>query len=35
MAQDVEKKYPQYVFTMPDGFKAVDYAGLGIEMLEV
>lgn len=35
MAQDVEKKYPQFVFTMPDGFKAVDYAGLGIEMLEV
>ena len=35
MAQDVEKKYPQFVFTMPDGFKAVDYAGLGIQMLEV
>ena len=35
MAQDVEKKYPQFVFTMPDGFKAVDYAGLGIEMVEV
>ena len=35
MAQDVEKKYPQFVFTMPDGYKAVDYAGLGIEMLEV
>ena len=35
MAQDVEKKYPQFVFTMPDGFKAVNYAGLGIEMIEV
>lgn len=35
MAQDVEKTYPQFVFTMPDGFKAVDYAGLGIEMVEV
>jgi hypothetical protein len=35
MAQDVEKRYPEMVFTMPDGYKAVNYAGLGIEMLEV
>jgi len=35
MADDVEKRYPQMVFTMPDGYKAVNYAGLGIEMLEV
>lgn len=35
MADDVEKKLPAMVFTMPDGYKAVNYAGLGIEMLEV
>jgi hypothetical protein len=35
MADDVEKHYPEMVFTMPDGYKAVNYAGLGIEMLEV
>ena len=35
MAQDVIKTHPEMVFTMPDGFMAVDYAGLGIEMLEV
>lgn len=35
MADDVEKKFPAMVFTMPDGYKAVNYAGLGIEMLEV
>ena len=35
MADDVEKRYPEMVFTMPDGYKAVNYAGLGIEMLEV
>ena len=35
MADDVEKKFPDMVFTMPDGYKAVNYAGLGIEMLEV
>lgn len=35
MAQDVEKSYPDMVFTMPDGFMAVNYAGLGIEMTEV
>jgi hypothetical protein len=35
MADDVEKKFPTMVFTMPDGYKAVNYAGLGIEMLEV
>jgi hypothetical protein len=35
MAQDVLEKYPDMVFTMPDGFMAVNYAGLGIEMVEV
>lgn len=35
MADDVEEKYPEAVFTMPDGFKAVNYAMLGIEMIEV
>ena len=35
MADDVEQKFPEAVFTMPDGFKAVNYAMLGIEMVEV
>ena len=35
MADDVEQKYPEAVFTMPDGYKAVNYAMLGIEMIEV
>lgn len=35
MADDVEKKYPDMVHTMPNGFKAVNYDGLGICMLEV
>jgi hypothetical protein len=35
MAQDVLETYPDMVFTMPDGFMAVNYAGLGIEMMEV
>lgn len=35
MADDVEKKFPDMVFTLPDGYKAVNYAGLGIEMVEV
>jgi hypothetical protein len=35
MAQDVLKTYPDMVFTMPDGYMAVNYAGLGIEMVEV
>lgn len=35
MADDVLKSYPDMVFTMPDGFMAVNYAGLGIEMVEV
>jgi hypothetical protein len=35
MADDVEKKYPDMVHTMPNGFKAVNYDGLGIRMLEV
>lgn len=35
MADDVEKVYPDMVTVMPNGFKAVNYAGLGIEMVEV
>lgn len=35
MAQDVLESHPDMVFTMPDGFMAVNYAGLGIEMVEV
>jgi len=35
MAQDVVESHPDMVFTMPDGFMAVNYAGLGIEMVEV
>ena len=35
MADDVEKKYPQAIFTMPDGYKAVNYHMLGLEMIEV
>jgi hypothetical protein len=35
MAQDVLETYPDMVFTMPDGFMAVNYAGLGLEMVEV
>jgi hypothetical protein len=35
MAQDVLETHPDMVFTMPDGFMAVNYAGLGIEMMEV
>jgi len=35
MAQDVAESHPDMVFTMPDGFMAVNYAGLGLEMLEV
>ena len=35
MADDVEKMFPDAVFTMPDGFKAVNYHKLGIEMIEV
>ena len=35
MADDVEKRFPTMVFAMPDGYKAVNYAGLGIEMMEV
>lgn len=35
MADEVEKKFPQMVVTRPDGYKAVNYAGLGIRMLEV
>ena len=35
MADEVEARYPQAVVTMPDGYKAVNYALLGIEMVEV
>ena len=35
MAQDVIESRPDMVFTMPDGYMAVNYAGLGLEMLEV
>ena len=35
MADEVEVKFPYAVFTMPDGFKAVNYAALGIEMVEL
>ena len=35
MAQDVAESHPDMVFTMSDGFMAVNYAGLGIEMVEV
>jgi hypothetical protein len=35
MAQDVLETHPDMVFTMPDGFMAVNYAGLGLEMVEV
>ncbi len=35
MAQDVVESHPDMVFTMPDGFMAVNYAGLGLEMVEV
>lgn len=35
MADDVLKLYPDMVYTMPDGFMAVNYAGLGMEMVEV
>ena len=35
MALDVVESHPDMVFTMPDGFMAVNYAGLGIEMVEV
>jgi len=35
MAQDVEIKYPDAVITKDDGYKAVNYSMLGIEMMEV
>ena len=35
MSDDVREKFPQAVFTMPDGYDAVNYAMLGIEMIEV
>lgn len=35
MADEVEKVDPGAVFVMPDGFKAVNYHRLGLEMVEV
>ena len=35
MSDDVKTRFPEMVVTMPDGYEAVNYAGLGIEMLEV
>lgn len=35
MSDDVKTQFPEMVVTMPDGYEAVNYAGLGIEMLEV
>lgn len=35
MADEVEKLYPDAVMTMEDGFKAVHYGALGMEMTEV
>lgn len=35
MADEVERVMPEAVFEMPDGFKAVNYQMLGIEMKEV
>jgi hypothetical protein len=35
MADDVEKVFPQAVIEMSNGYKAVDYDLLGIEMVEV
>ncbi len=35
MADEVESYMPEAVYTMPDGFKAVNYTLLGIEMNEV
>jgi hypothetical protein len=35
MADDVEKVFPQAVIEMSNGYKAVDYGLLGIEMVEV
>ena len=35
MSDDVKERFPEMVTTMPDGYEAVNYAGLGIEMVEV
>lgn len=35
MSDDVRKKFPDMVVVMPNGYDAVNYAGLGIEMIEV
>lgn len=35
MADEVQPKYPEAIYTMPDGYMAVNYTMLGIEMQEV
>ena len=35
MADEAEQVMPEAVYTMPDGYKAVNYAALGIEMVAV
>jgi len=35
MSDDVRARFPDMVVTTPDGYDAVNYAGLGIEMVEV
>jgi hypothetical protein len=35
MADEVKGKYPEAVFTMPDGFDGVDYSAIGIEFTQV
>jgi hypothetical protein len=35
MSDDVRKKFSDMVVVMPNGYDAVNYAGLGIEMIEV
>jgi hypothetical protein len=35
MADEVEQRFPEAVITRPDGYKAVRYDLLGIEMIEV
>lgn len=35
MADEVEARYPEAVLEMPGGYKAVNYAALGLEMVEV
>lgn len=35
MADEVQAKFPEAVFTMPDGYLAVNYTALGMEMVEL